>query len=415
MTYFGVVILASILAISQGQDPAEGWMAYAVGKIPSNYERITKLQMTWTVGEKPRSSFAFFSPWFGMDPADNLNLVQPVNPWGGRSWSMYTEYFQWSPEDNSNSDSYSVEAGQNLTGVILYDEDSDSYKLTQTIVETGETSSQNVKCQDGKKYVVPYVVYEKVFACRDYPPDEIVTFRDIEIECDGKDCREDVEWEAKVKDANCNMEAHIDKNANTISITWDTDADGLYDSLSPAEMIARNYHGWGKRVVDDRCLEMMEKVCPGEKGKKDECEKCIQSHKAELEDVCAHTGSGREFCGSAGTLCDGVNAVFNDMHDGDSKMVTAVGGKLLIEPHGNNQTWRIEADLGEDCTATVDFDVPGKPSPPPVKLFATFWKMQAANDNGKSKLAVEFTDPSGTIAPPAKALNVWIEEAAPGM
>eukprot|EP01052_Picozoa_sp_SAG31_P059281 SAG31_NODE_18601_length_630_cov_0.772128_1_plen_36_part_10 len=36
-----------------------------------------------------------------MDPADNLNLIQPVNPWTGRSWSAYTEYFQWSPEHNS--------------------------------------------------------------------------------------------------------------------------------------------------------------------------------------------------------------------------------------------------------------------------------------------------------------------------
>ena len=66
-------------------------MAYAVGKMPDSIKRITKLEMSWTVGKDPEHSFAFFSPWFGMDPTDNLNLIQPVNPWSGSSWSMYTE------------------------------------------------------------------------------------------------------------------------------------------------------------------------------------------------------------------------------------------------------------------------------------------------------------------------------------
>ena len=26
----------------------------------------------------PRQSNSFYSPWFGMDPPDNLNLLQPV-------------------------------------------------------------------------------------------------------------------------------------------------------------------------------------------------------------------------------------------------------------------------------------------------------------------------------------------------
>ena len=46
--------------------------------------------MTWTVGQAPTWSWAFFPPWFGMDPTDNLNLIQPVNHWSGRAWSMYS-------------------------------------------------------------------------------------------------------------------------------------------------------------------------------------------------------------------------------------------------------------------------------------------------------------------------------------
>ena len=96
LTVASAALVATILSSSPSpaaaQDPATGWMAYAVGDISlTNAERITKLQMTWTVGEKAKPSFAFYSPWFGMDPDDNLNLVQPVNPWGGDSWSMYTE------------------------------------------------------------------------------------------------------------------------------------------------------------------------------------------------------------------------------------------------------------------------------------------------------------------------------------
>jgi hypothetical protein len=34
--------------------------------------------------------------------------------------------------------------------------------LCQTIVETGKISQQIVKCQAGKKFIIPYVVYEKV-------------------------------------------------------------------------------------------------------------------------------------------------------------------------------------------------------------------------------------------------------------
>jgi len=139
-----------------------------------------------------------------MDPADNLNLIQPVNPWmkGGffssGSWNMYTEYFQWSPTDNSNSKSNKVNPGQHLHGSLVYDKATDSYDLTQEIVETGVKSTQNVKCQSGKKFTVPYVVYEKSWPCKSYPTDGIVTFTDIKVECDGTDCSDKMQWAAKV-------------------------------------------------------------------------------------------------------------------------------------------------------------------------------------------------------------------------
>lgn len=244
---FLIAISLALWCSVHAQDPAEGWMAYAVGEIPSNYERITRLEMTWTVSENPSRSRAFFSPWFGMDPADNLNLIQPVNPWLGSNWAMYTEYYQWSPTHNSNSKQYTVKAGQTLNGKLIYDESSDSYTLSQTIVETGETSTQVVKCQNGKKYTLPYVVYEKTWPCRDYPKDGVVKFRDIVAECDGKDCTEDINWSAAVKDDNCNMKANI-IDQNTITITWDTTLASKYDNYTTAELFNLNANGWASHL-----------------------------------------------------------------------------------------------------------------------------------------------------------------------
>mmetsp|Transcript_10948 Transcript_10948/g.23921 ORF Transcript_10948/g.23921 Transcript_10948/m.23921 type:complete len:255 (-) Transcript_10948:141-905(-) len=245
------LVASALFGAAAAQDPAEGWMAYAVGSIPASADRITKLQMTWTVGAKPSRSFAFFSPWFGMDPADNLNLIQPVNPWEGSNWGMYTEYYQWSPTHNSNSPDHSVEPGQTLQGTMEYDASSDSYTLTQKIVETGVTSSQVVKCQSGKKYTVPYVVYEKTWPCKNYPSDGVVTFQDIVVECDGKDCTSSVDWAAKIKDDNCNMAAHVDKGNNKISITWDTSMESKYDNFTNTELVEMNSRGsgWGARFA----------------------------------------------------------------------------------------------------------------------------------------------------------------------
>merc|ERR1711937_209424 len=76
-----------------------------------------------------------------------------------------------------------------------------------------------------------------------------------------------------------------------------------------------------------------------------------------------------------------TGTVFDDMHDGDQKSVadTRKGGveNMHIVPHGNNQTWVVNAPFNpKDCTALVDFNVPGKPGPPPVSLTATPWKMK---------------------------------------
>ena len=214
------------------------------------------------------------------DPSDNLNLIQPVNPWLGQApWTMYTEYYQWSdgcvaadvgvmalpracdprtplPRSyNSNSAEYDVNAGQTLHGALVYLADQDAYNLTQTVVETGATSQQIVQCQDGKKFKVPYVVYEKVWDCADYPPDQIVTFTNIKIECDGKDCTNGVKWKPSVVDPNCDMTAHVDKYPQSLYITWSTSGQSKVAGWTDAQKYDYNYNGWAKKLSIPRPVE----------------------------------------------------------------------------------------------------------------------------------------------------------------
>ena len=99
------------------------------------------------------------------------------------------------------------------------------------------------------------------------------------------------------------------------------------------------------------------------------------------------------------------------MHDGDQKTVTVDPETkgVTIRPHGNNQTWTVETAIDDEkCTAVVDFNVPGKPGPPPVNLTASIYAMLSKGLH-IAKHAVEFTDPSGTLSKdPHYPLNCWI-------
>ena len=87
-----------------------------------------------------------------------------------------------------------------------------------------------------------------------------------------------------------------------------------------------------------------------------------------------------------------------------------------------SDSWTVHATMDPVfCNAFVDFNVPGKPDPPPSKLTATIWKQSHVLPTGTTeKNAIEFTDPSGKLAPPSVPLNTWVQadsavtESAPG-
>ena len=94
---------------------------------------------------------------------------------------------------------------------------------------------------------------------------------------------------------------------------------------------------------------------------------------------------------------------------GDKKAVIWDGEALItIKPSGNDETWVTVAHLDtKHCIASIDFNVDGKPSPPPINLTAAVWVM---THGATSKLSLEFTDPTETLAPATVPLNLWIAE-----
>merc|ERR1712139_342846 len=68
---------------------------------------------------------------------------------------------------------------------------------------------------------------------------------------------------------------------------------------------------------------------------------------------------------------ESLSGVYADMHDGDKKEVTISGRSMTIKPSGNNQTWIVKSQWDtKSCSAIINFNVPGKPNPPPFNLKA---------------------------------------------
>ena len=132
-------------------------LSYATAVAPAGAKRVTSFTGQWKVGAKPPNSGSFYSPWIGMDTTNNLNLIQPVGPWGvsGSNWVGYTEWFQWKPEKNTNSRQFNVQPGETLFGSMVYIPAIDSYNLTQRS-SSGGYSAQIVPVIAGQDYTVRF-------------------------------------------------------------------------------------------------------------------------------------------------------------------------------------------------------------------------------------------------------------------
>jgi len=188
---------------------------------------MTHYEAKWKVGNNPTVGGAFYSPWNGCDTTDNMNLIQSVSPWLGSNWVGYTEYYEWDNSYNKNSASFSISPGDVLHGVLQYNTGKESYRLTQTDMTNGQSSTMVIPVEKDpntgnyKNYTVLYLVYEKVAQCNQYPPEGKVEFYDIIVECNGATITP--AWKTGVVDEVCGFQAHV-ISPSVATITWDTSA-----------------------------------------------------------------------------------------------------------------------------------------------------------------------------------------------
>eukprot|EP01084_Bolivina_argentea_P269685 458385_1 len=222
--------LLFVFHLNKCQDPADEWLAYAKLTNPANDGSvITFIEAYWTnLNSDPEPVGCYYSPWFGIETSDNLNLIQPVNPWDGLSqWSIYNEYFQWEPIDNYNSKSGKTRPGDLIYGSVTFNENKQSYHMIHTdltnrfTVESDIAVQKDPKTNNYKKYTIGYFVFEKTCTfCTEYPPNNIIIFHNITVYYGGKKIAKPKIITAVV-DEICEFKAHVIDDS-TISITWNS-------------------------------------------------------------------------------------------------------------------------------------------------------------------------------------------------
>eukprot|EP01102_Stenamoeba_stenopodia_P001636 TRINITY_DN11478_c0_g1_i1.p1 TRINITY_DN11478_c0_g1~~TRINITY_DN11478_c0_g1_i1.p1 ORF type:complete len:252 (+),score=67.06 TRINITY_DN11478_c0_g1_i1:50-757(+) len=223
-----VVALAITLALLDGaveaKDPATSWLGYAKATSPDDTGIITYVEAKWVVLDEPKVSGAYVTPWFGIESSENMNLIQPVNPWNQNFWEIYNEYFQWFPVHNTNSNAHKVQPGDVIFGSVTYNPADHSYTCYISDLNDGWSVSTNFPVQktfegEYKNYTIVYVVFEHPANCDQFPPNDQVTFYDIKIEYDN--VQVEPEWTTGYVADVCNNRAQI-VNSTTVQITWNS-------------------------------------------------------------------------------------------------------------------------------------------------------------------------------------------------
>jgi len=110
-----------------------------------------------------------------------------------------------------------------------------------------------------------------------------------------------------------------------------------------------------------------------------------------------------------------IPLVLNDIHDGDQKEIKSITwDTFVVHPLPNRSDWEIQGKFDINCVSIIDFNVSGKPNPPPVPLKMAMWVMQCVAAPGYVRLGFEFTDPSETLAPRTQPINMWLSVSLSG-
>ena len=105
------------------------------------------------------------------------------------------------------------------------------------------------------------------------------------------------------------------------------------------------------------------------------------------------------------SLINDKNYIFYDIHDGDYKKIIFTDNNFSILPFKSNKKWIVNGKLDIDYTSMVNFNVKGKPNPPPISIQLRL--VYILNNNNKKNLVAIFFDPTGKISPKNIPLNIW--------
>ncbi len=136
-----------------------------------------------------------------------------------------------------------MQPGDELFGSITYDAATSSYNIYHNSSDGWEvTTNIPVQKKNGvpKTYQIAYFVYEKVAPCADYPPEELVTFYDVNIQWDG--VAQPARWSTAFVEDVCNFRAHVpdpSTSGGNVTITWSTAAPNPKPELIAASQADR--------------------------------------------------------------------------------------------------------------------------------------------------------------------------------
>jgi len=123
-----------------------------------------------------------------------------------------------------NSKLHKVSAGDVLFGSVSFNEANQTYTMYHSDLNITWSVVSNIEVQkqdngDYKNFTIAYFVFEKVWACPQYPPNNQVTFFDIQIDYDYQTVTPN--WNTSYVSNACDCRAHI-VNTTTVQITWDS-------------------------------------------------------------------------------------------------------------------------------------------------------------------------------------------------
>mmetsp|Transcript_2044 Transcript_2044/g.2561 ORF Transcript_2044/g.2561 Transcript_2044/m.2561 type:complete len:226 (+) Transcript_2044:57-734(+) len=220
-----VGIIAVFVAGINAQDPANSWLGYAKGVNPANTGIITMMEAYWKVPSKPKYTGCRFTPWFGIETSDNLNLIQPVNPFESGHWDIYNEYYQWSPSHDTSSKRHEVSPGDIIYGKVTLNNAKTSYDMYVSDLNDGWYGTLNIPIQSSKtgglkSYTISYIVWEHPCgSCADYPQDNEMLFYNISVYYDYK--KVSPKWSTGYVENKCDSRAKI-VNETAILLTWNS-------------------------------------------------------------------------------------------------------------------------------------------------------------------------------------------------